>query len=82
MSFDYCRKFRTVYKYLPFKKEKLREMMYSRRLTSDNISQLLIMTMTLTQMGTVPMKTDPVGGSIDAVLPISMHLIIRMLSFL
>ena len=56
-------------------------MMYSQRLTSDNISLLLIMTMTLTQMGTVPRKTDPVGGSIDAVLPISMHLIIRTLSF-
>ena len=52
-------------------------MMYSQQLMRDNISRLLIMIMTPTQMVTAPTKMDLVGGSIDAVLQILMLLIIR-----
>lgn len=58
--------------------EKRHEMIYLQRPTSGNIFRLLIMTMTPTQMGTVPTKMDLVGGSIDAVLPTSMLHITRM----
>ena len=73
----FCYEFNWNFLFLHSNKGRRQEMMYSQQLMRDNISQLLIMTMTPTQMVTAPTKMDLAGGSIGAVLQILMLLIIR-----